>query len=180
MWQIDENSIVKTEGAVTEPVTLDEIKTWIRGLDGVADFDELLVGIGKGARQTIEDYCVISIVPKTISLDVTITGDEWERVPMPYTSGLTGVVVKELDYQDVETTLTSGTDYYVRGTNIRLSAGRYSISYTTIPGTIPEALKEAIKAEAAARFNNSGENVEGIGLSLLALQKARPYQNIWL
>jgi hypothetical protein len=177
MWQL--SNIQVSEGSVTEPVTLEEVKDWLQ-VD-FTEHDGLLNGMIKGARRTIEKLCNISLVPKAVTLDVETTGDE--KVPMPYTASFSGspaLVVKSFDSNDTETTLVSGTDFYVRGNNIRIGEGRYSVSYTTVPGTIPEDIKEAIKMEVAERYANRGENLTTSGLSKGAIEKVSPYQIIWL
>lgn len=173
---INYSSISQTEGSVTEPVTLTEVKTWLK-VD-FTDDDTLLTSMIKGARQSIEQYLNLALVAKTIALDIEFSGEDQKAVTLPYTSGLSGVTVDELDEQDVTTTLASGTDYFIRGNIIRLSPGRYHVSYTTVPGTIPEALKEAIKMEVAERYSNRGE--ASTGLSESAKVKADPFKMIWL
>lgn len=174
MWEL--SSIQVTEGSVTEPVTLDEIKEWL-DVD-FTDHDSLLSSMGKGARQSIENYCSISLVEKSVTLDLEVSGED--RVPMPYTSALSNPVVTAFDSQDVETTLVSGTDFFVRGNMVRIGEGRYTVTYDTVPGTIPEDIKEAIKMEVAERYANRGENLTTSGLSRSAMEKLTPYRIIWL
>jgi hypothetical protein len=82
---------------------------------------------------------------------------------------------------DSTTALTGGTDFFVRGNSVRIASGRYSVEYTTVPGTIPEDLKEAIKMEVANRYRNRGENnKDSAGVSEEALAKAEPYSIPWL
>lgn len=169
-------SIQVSESSVTEPVTLDELKAWMK-VD-FPDDDDVITGMGIGARQSVEGLLNLALVTKTIQLDVEVTGDCEKKVTMPYTSGMSAITVDELDDNDETTTLASGTDYFVRGNIIRLNPGRYHVSYTTVPGTIPEAIKEAIKMEVAERYANRGENVSG--LSEGAKAKAMPYQVIWI
>lgn len=173
MWGL--SNIQVSEGAVTEPVTLDEVKAWLQ-VD-FTDHDEILNGMIKGARRTIEKLCNISLVPKSVTLDIEVTGDD--KVPMPYTASFASPVVKSVASDDTETILTSGTDYYIRGNNIRLGEGRYSVAYTTVP-VVPEDIKEAIKMEVAERYANRGENLTTSGLSKGAIEKVSPYQIIWL
>lgn len=173
---INYSSISVTESSPTEPVTLTEVKAWLT-ID-FPDHDTLLTSMITGARQSIEQYLNLALVPKTIGLDIEFPGEDQKAVTLPYTSGLSGVVVDELDEEDLTTTLASGTDYFIRGNQVRLSPGRYHVSYTTVPGTIPEALKEAIKMEVAERYSNRGE--ASTGLSDGAKQKCDPFKIIWL
>jgi hypothetical protein len=185
---INYSSIQVSEGSVTEPVSLDEAKAWLQ-ID-LTDHDALLTSMIKGARTSIENYLNLHLVEKTVELDVEFTGDSQKAIPLPYTFGLSSVVVDELDDTDQTTTLTVGTDFFVRGNLVRLLPGRYHVSYTTVPGTIPEDLKEAIKMEVAERFAQRGENptfrtasatdAATTGLSESAKAKADPYKILWL
>lgn len=185
---INYSSIQVTEGAVTEPVTLDDVKAWLK-ID-FTDDDALLTSMIKGARTSIESYLNLALVTKAIALDVEFTGTEQRTVTMPYTFGLSSVAVDELDSVDDITTLASGTDYFVRGNLIRINPGRYHVAYTTVPGTIPEDLKEAIKMEVAQRYSARGENptfrtasatdAATTGLSESAKAKADPYRILWM
>lgn len=185
---INYSSIQLTEGSVTEPVTLDDLKAWLK-ID-FSDDDALLTSMSKGARLSIENYLNLALVTKTVDLDIEFSGDYQKAVAMPYTMGLSGAVVESLDSQDQTTTLAVGTDYFVRGNLVRLNPGRYHVSYTTVPGTIPEDLKEAIKMEVAERYAQRGENptfrtasatdAATTGLSESAKAKADPYRILWL
>lgn len=176
-------NIQVSESSPVEPVTLDEVKDWV--VVDHDDHDALLTSMIKGARQSVENYCSLSLVAKDITLDLEVTGENQKTIPMPYATGLSAVTVDELDDNDEVTTLASGTDYYLRGNLLRIGAGRYSVSYTTVPGTIPEDLKEAIKMEVANRYAHRGENAHDLvnvaqGLSEAAKAKAQPYVITWL
>jgi hypothetical protein len=182
---VELSNIQVSEGSVTEPVSLDEAKAWCQ-ID-FTDHDSLLTSMINGARKSIEGLLNLHLVAKAVTLDVT-TNRCNEAVTLPYCKGMTSVNVDELDDHDQPTTLVSGTDYYVRGNTLRLpTEGRYAISYTTVPGTTPEDLKEAIKMEVAERYSARGENEVfrgasevGTGLSEAAKAKAQPYRIDWL
>jgi hypothetical protein len=174
---VDLSNIQVSEGSVTEPVSLDEAKAWLQ-ID-FPDHDSLLTSMIKGARKSIENLLNLALVTKAITLDACVTKCT-EVITLPYCKKVTSVNIDELDSRDQPTTLASGTDYYVRGNNVRVSEGRYAVSYTTVPGTIPEDVKEAIKMEVAERFANKGENQSTTGLSEGAKAKALPYQIYWL
>jgi hypothetical protein len=179
---VDISNIQVSEGSVTEPVTLAEVKTWLT-ID-FGDMDAILVTMIKGARKSIESLLNLALVPKQITLDVTVTKCS-ELVTLPYCKGVTAVTVNELDPQDQTTALANGVDYYVRGNGLRISEGRYSVAYTTVLAIIPEDLKEAIKMEVAERYLSRGENAASkgaveVGLSRAAMIKALPYQINWL
>jgi hypothetical protein len=170
------NTIV-TEGTVTEPVSLQEVKDWLQ-ID-FDDKDSLITSMITGARQSLEKYLNLHLVPKDVTLDVQSTG---EIVILPYAYSPGTIEINQLDSADQTNTLTDGQDYYSRGNTLRIGAGRYVISYATTPA-VPEALKEAIKMEVAERFQNRGEYSKEssiVGLSQSAIAKAQPYQMTWI
>lgn len=176
---INYTNIQVSESSPTEPVSLIEAKAWL--VVDHADHDDLLTSMITGARQSIEAFLNLALVTKSVALDIEFTSDCQKAVTLPYTSGVSAVVVKSIDSTDMETTLVTGTDYFVRGNLLRLNGGRYKVTYTTVPGTIPEALKESIKMEVANRYANRGENNSvSTGLSEEAKVKSFPFKMIWL
>lgn len=169
------SNIQVSEGAVTEPVTLQEIKDYL-----VIDFVDVVVDAeltrhNKSARQSVEQYLNLALVPKAVTLDAVLTGDT-EDIRLPYGKGVSGVTVNSLSDSDAAKVLASGSDYYVRGAGIRIpGSGRYAVSYTTVPGTVPEAIKEAIKMEVENRYNKNEA-----GLTDAIKEKLNPYVEIWL
>jgi hypothetical protein len=177
---IEISNIVVSEGSVTEPVTLVEAKAWLQ-VDH-DDHDALLTAMITGARISLERWLNLALVAKDITLDADNTKDDYDVMLFPYAKGVSSVAVSSLDGNDEETVLTTGTDYYVRANSLRIPNGRHYVSYSVVPGTIPEDLKEAIKMEVAERYRARGENsVDGEkGLSEGAKAKAAPYQIVWL
>lgn len=182
---VELNNIQFSEGSITEPVSLVEAKAWCQ-ID-FSDQDALLTSMITGARKSIEAFINLFLVTKSVTVDVTTTKCN-EVVTLPYCKGVTSVNVNQLADDDSPTTLQSGLDYYLRGNTIRINQeGRFAISYTTVPGTIPQDLQEAIKMEIAERYASRGENAVfrgnaevGLGLSEAAKVKALPYQINWL
>lgn len=166
--------ISETEGTITEPVTLSEVKDWLQ-ID-YPDKDALLTGMITGARRTAEKFLNLHLVEKTVVLDVTTSCAE--IVPLPFVFGLTDLVVQELDESDAGSELTIGSEYFIRGNQLRLPVyGRYTVSYKTVP-YVPEDIKEGVKMEIAERFANRGEN--NGELSKSAQYKLQPYRIEWL
>lgn len=169
-------NIQTTQGVFTEPLDLQEAKDWLQ-ID-FPDFDDLLTSLIVGARESFEKFLNIHLVPKSVTMWVENTKNCMDTVLFPFAVGVSAVLVKSLDYSDTETALVSGTDYFITANTIRIGPGRFKITYNTVPGTIPQALREVIKMEVAERFKNRGDS-DG-GLSEGAKQKAEPFQAIWL
>lgn len=166
------SNIDKEEAAdVTEPVLLADAKAWIQ-VD-YTDNDALITSMIKGARQAIEQYTNLALVPKDVTLDVCLTCEGTVR--LPYALSVDAVDVLDMD---VEGFLDEDDDYTIRGNTVKINrAGNFEISYS-VSNTIPEALKEAIKCEVANRYEHRGDTEHQ--LSEAAKAKADPYVQIWL
>lgn len=168
------NRIQITEGEATEPVIVDEAKDWMR-VD-YDDDDELIEGMIKSARQSIEQFTNLALVDKSVIIDVTTTC-ETDNIRLPLIENIEEVSIEDInDEEDVDV-----ENYKVRGAGVKVNyAGYFSISYDVEAGDTPEALKEAIKMEVAERYANRGENNGTDGLSKSAQSKAQPFVQIWL
>lgn len=182
--------VSKSEAYVgLEPVALAEAKAWI--LVDYADDDSLITSLITQSRQSIEDFCHISIVAKTILLtampdnwlwnnsnylvnvsrwDRSFYGfptmGDWSELPYGPVATVQSVVSVNLG---ITTILTLNTDYYLRGTNfqqikVNTETETLLIQYTT-PVYCPEVLKEAILNEIAFRYE-----LRGSGLNRYASQ----------
>jgi hypothetical protein len=171
---IERSLIQVTEGLVTEPVSLDEAKDWIGGLEGVTDFDEMITSMIKSSRVQIEKETSLALVAKTVTLDCVNTSAFNESVLLPYALQVSGVTVKSLDSSFQETTLTVGTDYFLRGNTVVVGQGRFSIAYTIVP-VVNQDLKEIIKMDVAEKFKNRGDTI-----SEVAKQRAQAHAIPWL
>lgn len=166
-----------TEGeSIIEPVTVDEAKDWLR-VD-YDDDDDVIEGMIKGARQSIEQFLNIALVDKSVVVDVKTTCEE-DLIRLPYVDSAQGEIeVTDIDNDDsaVET-----DNYKIRGAQVKINYyGYFSIAYDIEAGEIPEAIKEAIKMEVAERYKNRGENDNTEGLSKGAINKASSFQQVWL
>jgi hypothetical protein len=167
------SNIQVSEVAGSEPVNLDEAKAWIGGLEGVTDFDGLISSMIKASRLQVEKETNLALVAKDITLDVCLSKDD--DVLLPYSKEVNMVMVNSLNSSYAETVLTEGTDYFLRGNSVRLTIGRYSISYTVVP-VVSDDLKEVIKMDVADKFKHRGDN----GLSEAAKQRAQSHMIPWL
>ena len=139
-------SVELTDGAVTEPVTLQEAKDYAR-IDGSTE-DTLITSLIKMARIHCESFTGKSLVPKT----VTITSFTYPyQFQMPYgpltnSANISKCVV--LDENDVETALTYqvNTGLYPK---LFITGGdqsyKFKLVYTAGFASVPEDIKLAIK-----------------------------------
>ena len=104
---------VKTD-VTSEPITIAEAKLFCK-ITGTGD-DALIAELIRAARETIEEYCGITIAQKTLVV-------EYDKLPkdgklfLPYgpVSSGTAIVVKTIDEEDVATTLVNNTEWYDTG-----------------------------------------------------------------
>lgn len=175
MIQCNFTDVDKQESYVgSEPVSLDEAKAHCR-ID--FDDDDALVGaLITAARQAIEDYCHISIVPKTITLTLEAAEqlrsifaqpyqvrEQWNSFELPY--GPTQAVLSVTSIGSDGTTVLScvlNQDYYLTGVAFKTikiinSFSNNILVYTVGYATVPQALKQAILNEVAYRYESRGE-----------------------
>lgn len=192
--------IKRVEGSVTEPVTLTQVKAHL--IITSADDDTLLTSLITQARKSIEEYCAISIVAKT----VTLTADLYKEWELPYgpVTGVTYVATTSPNSEGSgpQTFTTAPTGWSTDGQefisfnpgaigewdwgdpeprnwNSRYWPNRYKIIYTVGYGTVPEDLKLAILNEIAYRFERRGEG-DGNGICEAARIIANPFKrSLW-
>ena len=177
----DGENISEDSGPVTEPVTLQEMKDYLR-LEGFQDdddspadefdFDDTLIEtMIQGAREWVEGKTGCSLV--------------WKRMQVPITNLSGGI---SLPYGPVIGTVTAVNSCGVEITsdNIRLVGTKfpvlklprqadmvltYDVGYNIL--TCPGGLKDAIKAHVAACYENRGD--EGKADLSLASKLCGPY-----
>lgn len=160
----------------TEPVTLAEAKTQCR-VDFIDD-DSLISDLITAARQTIEEYCHISLVAKVVTL--TIKAEEqlksnyaqpfqvrevFNEFELPYGPVSTVDLITSMASDGTIITLNPNADYYLSGAafqTIRISNNYTNniLVYTVGPNAdwlIPRALIRAILNEIAYRYAQRGE-----------------------
>jgi hypothetical protein len=175
------SSIQVTETGTTEPVTVDDVKAWIGGLDGVNDFDGLLGSMITSAREDIQNYLNLKLVASTVSLYLDTTNLNDEITVLPYTWQLptSFTTFNRVWRGEDPEAMAVDIDYYLNGTLSFTDGGRYQLAYdvaTTVPGT----LKEAIKMLVAYRFGNRGDQDKQQGIPEDVVGKIHPYWQQWL
>lgn len=170
-----DKSIVESYSG-SEPVTLAEAKTQCR-VD-FTDDDTLISDLITAARQSIEEYCHISLVPKVVTLTVNMTEqlksnyaqpfqvrEAFGVFELPYGPASDGVVASATNSDNTITGLVANTDYFLTGAafqTIRISNNWENVTlvYSAGPSevwTIPRALVRAILNEIAYRYSQRGE-----------------------
>lgn len=98
----------RTITATWEPVTLEEAKAQIQGLEGISDFDAFITNLITAARETAEEYCWRTIVTSTLELRLASFTSEKILLPRPVVTAITSVKYK--DSTATELTIAN-TDY---------------------------------------------------------------------
>jgi hypothetical protein len=178
MIQNDFIDIDKTESYVgTEPISLAEAKAHCY-VDG-ADDDALLSFLITACRQTVENYCHISIVEKTItatleisnylstryvgtSLNPSNSGLPYNEVELPFGPVKAFTKITSITSNGVANDLVEGDDYFLKGTLyktlcLQSASGTNILVYTTGYINMPNDLKLAILNEIAFRLEKRGD-----------------------
>lgn len=181
IYQVD--NISNESGEVSEPVTLAEMKDYLR-LEGFQadddspgdefDFDdELILDMVTEARTWVEKFTGVHLVPKTLQV-VLLNQAGMIELPGPVTGT---IVIKNED----DTTIDSATYKYIGSDFPKLKTPfdglitlQYDAGYT--PETCPKGLKNAIKAYVAYAYTHRGEEMDDKALTESAARKARPYR----
>jgi hypothetical protein len=163
---------------ITEPVTLDEAKNYMR-LEGFQDVDDssplefddeddLIESIITASREAVEKFTGLHLVSKTLTVLFTNLAGGVE-LPGPFLEA-----TELLDEEGDEV-----TDYTLIGTNFkRVLAPVYeNLTMTYTAGyeadEVPKALKLAILIEVLYRYENRGE-IDS--LCLMAKRLAKPFR----
>jgi uncharacterized phiE125 gp8 family phage protein len=173
------NSIIdinKTEDSAEEPVTLEEVKAHIV-VDHTLD-DTLLTALITQCRKSIENYCSISMVQKTIALI-----SDWNHdgnLPAGPVVEISEVKFRA-DVRSDYSTLVADQDFFLEGNYFTSNLqGRHKITYTAGPESIEDDLKLALLNEIAYRYESRGDQVnryaaQNVGLSEGADELLKPY-----
>jgi hypothetical protein len=193
--------IKRVESSPTEPITLAEAKAQM--IITYTDDDSLITDLITQARKAIENYCIVSIVVKTITL-VADLFNEWE-LPYGPVTGLQSVAVRSgtqgsgpASYTTAENWAQDGVDFITfippddagtwdwglprpRSQWPSWFNSRYKIIYTAGP-YCPDDLKLAILQEISFRYQNRGDASEtrvtqfaDLGVCVPARVLADPY-----
>ena len=166
----------------TEPVSLTEAKAWLL-VDFTGD-DTLITQLITYCRGLVEDWCSISLIPKTITLtqsqlplvpgrdypygisrwDLSFYGytscNQW--MELPYGPAINVNSVTSVSDNGTVTVLALNTDYFVRGVEfkeIKWTGFNDTIifMYTAGYSVCPTPLKNAILNEISERYTNRGD-----------------------
>jgi hypothetical protein len=146
---------VNDNTAGVEPVTVSQQKTYLQ-LEGTA-FDDILTAIISSVRQSIENYCNVSLVPKSLIVTIRTNGLNPFNLPFAPVGAISLIEFKRCRGA-IWTTATDGEDYTLFDYNqIEPDEdGNYRIYYTTLASG-STALLLAIKQQVAHIFNGINE-----------------------
>lgn len=140
---------VDTGGA--EPVSLDDMKAWLR-VDHTED-DDTITSLIPAARAGIESYCNISITEKTVTMIADWSG-EWQ-LPYAPVKSVTSVSAR-YGYGAYESVVLN-QGYNVDGPMFRFCGGRVKVEYITGMVTVPPDLLQDIKRVVAYLYEHRGD-----------------------
>jgi hypothetical protein len=140
----------------TEPVTLAEAKAYMQ-VEGTA-YDDSITAFIVAARQNVEQYTNISLVPKSLRVVLRTLNFQDFSLPYFYPDEITSVAWRKCPSTMIE--LTDGVDYYVgydgyMGSNTY--KGEFAISYTTTPDE-RDIFKQAIKSLVRFMYNAGNQD----------------------
>jgi uncharacterized phiE125 gp8 family phage protein len=174
-----------SESGLTEPLTLAEVKNYLR-LEGFIDQSEsissdfndddaLIAELIRSARERIEEFTGLSLIPKTWEIEFTNLAGNFE---IPF-----GPVNTILNVKDDEGDSISTDDFEVSLNGRLLKTPKYenmTMLYEAGFINLPKGLKDAMYKEVAYRYINRGdENVDG--MSREAMNLASRYKTVnWL
>lgn len=175
------NDLSEDSGPVLEPVTLQEVKDYMR-LEGFnsddspgteMDFDDgLVTELITEARMWVEKYSGIHCVPKRLQV-IASNGNGMIELPGP--------VVGTIDMLNGETAVT---DYKIVGSHFPLVRSPLSNNLTMTYaagydyGTAPAWVKGAIKAYCAWAYEHRGDEVNLKGSPERAAAICRPHRRV--
>lgn len=188
----------QVESSPTEPLTLQQVKDHL--IITFSDDDALLTRFITQCRWSVESYCNISIVAKTITLLADLY-QEWE-LPLGPVTGIQSVATRSGTQGSGPATYeTAASNWQTQGTeflsfvpfggsvwdwgppipsNYPGCGDRYRLIYTTGYNIVPDDLKLAILNEISYRYEHRG-NEENVIYSESAQALAFPYKRmLWL
>jgi uncharacterized phiE125 gp8 family phage protein len=140
---------------VAEPVSLTEIKNWLRIKD-FTDDDTLLVELGKSTRRHLEKFTGLSFGVKTLESIVDV---DREQIELPYSPVASLTSVYELT-SFIEWTLVDPSEYALIGDTLKIRNGCFKVTYQAGFISLPEDLKTDIKVLVAWQYKNKGLNYD--------------------
>lgn len=140
---------------VSEPVSLTEIKNWLRIKD-FTDDDNLLIELSKSTRRHLEKFTGLSFGIKTLESIVDV---DREQVELPYSPVSSVTSVYELSATN-DWELVEVDDYRLVGDVLKIRNGCFKVTYQAGFISLPEDLKTDIKVLVAWQYKNRGLNFE--------------------
>lgn len=146
--------------APSEPVSLTEMRNWLR-LDPTDTSDDALIGdLISAARQHIENIASITIVNKTYSTSFEVTGVDHKQwiIRLPYGPLVSVTSVKYQEGINSFSDLVADSDYEVYDGKLLLyKQGIFKVQYVTGFGSVPYDLKNDIMTLTAWMYENRGK-----------------------
>lgn len=182
---ISAEDITDESGAFEEPVSIDEMKDYLR-LEGFVDTDEspstelssfnfddrLIADMIKGARQLFEEAGGMTLIPKTWSVVLTNLCGMQE---LPYGPVISITSVKDSDGVDLDYTITGSKRVYLK---TPLQA-EMTIVYEAGYDEIPKAIKIDIMRLVTYTYENRGDDaaIQKFGSQLAKKYSRRSFIN---
>jgi len=169
---------VKTDSG-SEPVTQAEIVNYIKYDERDTTELTLINSLVKSARELIEHYLNVSLKSKTYTLEFDSKAVDDYMLNIPFGPVVAITSLTKYDNEGDSTALTSGTDYYTRGSQFKQiyfpeidSEYYYTLEYISGYGgssvqTLPDVLKNAIMKQVMIWYQreNTGKlDTEVIGM----------------
>ena len=155
----------------TEPVTLQEVKDWIKVDTAITADDTLLTELIKVARAQCEGFLGISLITRTVT---AILNNSAGNIELPY-----GPLVSFTSLTDENGDAIVSDDHILQGIGFKWLKEPYNeymtAVYTTGYTTVPLNFKTAVKEQVAWLYDNRGEAKE---LSEIVLTTLKPYRRI--
>lgn len=191
---LDIKDVTTESGVPNEPVTLQEMKDYMR-LEGFTDTDESVLDSGslftfdntlitnmiRAARRKAEDFCGVSIVFHSWKVLMTNFAGDLE---LPY-----GPVQTFTSMLNKDGTAIASTGYKLRGFNFQFLEspleGLLTLRYNAGYEDCPRDIRLAIMQMVSFWYENRGDMAEGrfassnIGLPEIAMNTLLPYKRAW-
>lgn len=157
---IDFYAIDKLSDSGIEPISLTDMKNWMRVRDN-AD-DDIISGLIRSARVAIEGKISAAISNQRYKSVFELSGDGRSRwiVSLPWGSMDCAPVVKQKNGINDYTTLVKNTDYEVIGYKLWLyNPGVYDVEYDCGMIQVPDDLIEDIQTLTTWMYDNRGKKM---------------------
>lgn len=161
--------VKQVESSVTEPVTVQEAKDWMK-VD-LTDDDTLITELITVARKQVEGYLCISLVPKNIT---AILNNSQGGIELPY--GPVASITSVKDEDDV--TLTETDDYVLQGEDYKTIKTPYDYLKVVYVTAANIEHKTGVLQQILYLYENRGD-VNAGQLSPMVKMTLKPYRRVW-